>query len=320
MEPSLGLDVSKDKVDVALLVDGKLKHKKITNNPSGFEQLAKWLIRQKVDNVHACLESTGSYGDALATFLCDQDHAVSMVNPARIKGFAQSELVRTKTDKNDASVIARFCQALRPALWVPPAVEVRELQALVRRLGSLQGMLGQETNRLDVAEEVVKPSINEVVVHLKQQIKELSRRIKDHIDQHPKLKEQKDLLISIPGISDKTSALVLAEARDITGYASARQLAAYAGVSPRQHQSGSSVRGKTRMAKTGNARLRKALYWPAIVAMTHNPAINALKLRLQKAGKANMAIIGAAMRKLLHIVYGVLKSGRPFDPNFHILA
>lgn len=320
MLPALGLDVSKSKVDVALLVDGKLKHKKITNNPAGFDQLALWLTRQKVDTVHACLESTGSYSEALAIFLADQGHDVSLVNPARVKGFAQSEMVRTKTDKNDASVIARFCQALNPSLWMAPAPEIRELQALVRRLDALQGMLGQETNRLDVAEDIVKSSIDNAIDHLKAQIKELTKQINDHIERHPQLKDQKDLLVSIPGISDKTSALLLAETRDISGYCSARQLAAYAGVSPRQHQSGSSVRGKTRMAKTGNARLRKALYWPAIVAMTHNPAIHALKLRLQQAGKANMAIIGAAMRKLLHIVYGVLKSGLPFNPNIHLSA
>jgi transposase len=140
--------------------------------------------------------------------------------------------------------------------------------------------------------------------------------IKDHIDQNPSLKQQRDLLSSIPGIGELTAAKVLAEIVDIKLYSSARQVAAFAGLVPRHNQSGSSVRGRPRLCKVGTARLRKAMYFPAIVATQHNPTIKALSQRLRDRGKCPMQIIGASMRKLIHIVYGVLKSGRPFNPDY----
>ena len=139
--------------------------------------------------------------------------------------------------------------------------------------------------------------------------------IRDHIDQHPGLKAQQELLVSIPGIGQTTAAKFLAEIMDVKLYGSARQLAAFAGLVPRLHESGSSVRGKARLSKMGAGSLRKALYFPAIAAIKYNPYIKALSARLKERGKCPMQIIGAAMRKLLHIAYGVLKSGRPFDPS-----
>lgn len=135
----LGIDISKKHFDVALvLLTGKRKNKKFTNNLKGFNELDFWLERFNVSSLHACLEATSSYGHLLAEHLYDQGFDVSMVNPARVKGFAQSELLRTKTDKEDASLIARFCEAMRPSLWVPEPIKVRELKALVRRFGRCQ--------------------------------------------------------------------------------------------------------------------------------------------------------------------------------------
>jgi transposase len=140
--------------------------------------------------------------------------------------------------------------------------------------------------------------------------------IRDHIDQNPSLSQQRDLLISIPGIGEATAAKLLAEIVDINRYRSARQVAAFAGLVAKHRESGSSVRGKPRLCKVGTARLRKALYFPAIVATHHNPIIRAVSQRLKERGKCPMLIIGAAMRKLIHIAYGVLKSGKPFDPDY----
>ena len=139
--------------------------------------------------------------------------------------------------------------------------------------------------------------------------------IRSHIDSHPGLKGQRDLLLSIPGIGETTAAKLLAEIMDVKLYESARQLAAFAGLAPRPHESGSSVRRKARLSKSGAPRLRKALYFPAVVAMRHNPYVRAMSERLKERGKCPMQVIGAAMRKLIHIAYGVLKSGRPFDPE-----
>lgn len=314
----LGIDVGKSKCQVALMVAGKCRHKSLSNSPEGYAQLSAWLARQGVSHVHACMEATGPYGDDLALYLHEVGHTVSVVNPARIKNFGKSELVRNKTDEVDAALIARFCEKHNPLPWTPPPLEFRELQALGRRLEALQEMHLQESNRLKAVGKI--PSVvASLTVHLdflEQEIRKTKQAMKNHIDDHPELKAQRDLLASIPGIGDLTAAKFLAEIPVVQNYATARKLAAHAGVSPCQRSSGSSVRGKTRMSKKGNSRLRKLLYMPAIVACHHNPIIKSFAQRLRARGKTPMSIIGAAMRKLVHIAYGVLVPGRPFDPNY----
>jgi transposase len=314
----IGIDISKMKFDRCLLrQNGKLKHKVFPNTPSGFTQLSAWLIKQKVERVHACMEATGTYGEALAIYLFDAGHAGSVVNPAIIKAYAQSHLSRTKTDKADATLIARFCLERHPPAWSPLPREVRELQSLVRRLDSLLEMHQMEVNRLEagVSAELVRESLTEHIAFLDDEIKRTTALIRQHIDQHPTLRGQRELLVSIPGIGETTAAKLLAEMLDVKLYKSARQLAAFAGLVPRLHESGSSIKRKARLSKTGAPRLRKALYFPAIAAIKYNPYIKALSIRLKERGKCPMQIIGAAMRKLVHLAYGVLKSGKPFDPS-----
>ena len=315
MEPIvMGIDVSKKTFDVALLRGERPKNGKFKNTPEGFTMLARWLKKEGVEGIHACMEATGTYGERLAEYLYEAGYVVSVVNPAKIKGFAQSELTRTKTDKADAALIARFCRAMRPEPWQPPAPEIKKLQALVRRLDELNGMLTQERNRLDTADEVVKPSISEVIKVLEARIEQVRRLIRDHIDQHPDLKSKRDLLETIPGIGPATSAMILAEFGDVARFQNAKRMASFCGLAPRHRQSGSSVRGKSTLSKTGSSRIRKALYMPAVVAMSCNPLIKRFRARLKESGKCSMVIIAAVMRKLIHIIYAVLKSGRPFDP------
>jgi transposase len=314
----IGIDISKKKFDLCLLRDnGKLKHKVFANNAAGFLQLSAWLKKQKVERAHLCLEATGTYGEALATYLFDSGHTVSIINPAVIKAYAQSRLSRTKTDKVDATLIAQFCTERKPPAWHPLAREVRELQALVRRLESLLEMHQMEVNRLEagVSAELVRDSLTEHLAFLDEEIKRTTALIRQHIDQHPTLRERRELLVSIPGIGDTTAAKLLAEMLDVKLYKSARQLAAFAGLVPRLHESGSSIKRKARLSKTGAPRLRKALYFPAIAAIKYNPSIKAMSVRLKERGLCPMQIIGAAMRKLVHLAYGVLKSRRPFDPS-----
>jgi transposase len=316
--PCLGIDIAKVKFNVCLLqLSGKLKHKVFANNAAGFAQLHEWLEKQGVKQVHACLEATGTYGEALSHYLHDRGHRVSVMNPAAIKAFAASRLSRTKTDRVDAELIARFCLAHQPPAWTPPAPEVRELQALVRRLESLIEMRVAEENRLSAGLTVVavRTSVEEMIAHLKEQITRTEKLLRKHIDKHPGLKQQSALLNSIPGIANTTAALLLAEVPNIKHYRSARQVAAFAGLVPRERQSGSSVKGRVRLSKIGNARLRKALYFPAITALRCSPFFQQWAEGLRARGKSKMSVIGATMRKLIHIAYGVLKSGRPFDPE-----
>ncbi len=313
---TLGIDVSKDKLDVALLAGDKVRFYQVPNNPSGYARLGQWLHSAQARDLHACLEATGQYGEGIATYLFAQGYAVSVVNPARIKAYATSKLRRFKSDKGDAELIAVYCQKESPALWSPPEGGLRELQYLVRHLDDLKSMRQQERNRLQsgVSSQRVRDDLEAHLVFLDEQIDRLTRDIKKHLDQHPDLKEQKDLLKSIPGIGELTAAVLLGEIGDLRSFESPRQLAAYAGLAPQQHDSGISVHRRPRLAKTGNPHLRKALYMPAVVARKHNPLMAALSDRMLKTGHCAMAIIGAIMRKLLHLAYGVIKTRKPFDP------
>jgi transposase len=314
MSSVIGIDISKSKFDAAiLLANNKVKTKKFDNKHSGFEALVEWAKKQRFQDFHTCMEATGNYGEALATFLYNSGLTVSVVNPAQIKGFAQSSMSRNKTDRADAILIARFCLAVQPKAWAPDPAHIRGLQDLVRRLEALQDMFRQETNRLHVASDKIKPFIQTVIDKLSEQIDEIKKEIKDHISQHPDLNDKKKLLETIPGIGEATIAQVLAFIGDPGLFKNAKQLAAFLGLNPRQKQSGTSVNGRSRLSKVGDAKLRKAFYMPAIVAKNHNPALKVFAENLKGLGKNKMVIIGAIMRKLVHIIYGVLRSGMPFD-------
>ena len=156
----LGIDVAKAKLDCTLrLPNGKSRAKVVPNSPEGFSQLTAWLDSKDARDTHVCMEATGAYSLPLADFLSAQGFHVSVVNPAQVAAFGKSELSRTKTDKADAKLIARFCLALRPEAWTPPPAEIRELQALLRRLESLQEMQRLEQNREDTAAPAVAASI-----------------------------------------------------------------------------------------------------------------------------------------------------------------
>jgi len=312
----LGIDVAKQKFDVALLSDGKTKHKTCKNSTEGFEILMVWLEKQGVQKVHACLEATGNYGEDLAIYLYEAGHTVSIVNPARIKGFAQSELIRTKTDKIDAGVIARFCLAMKPEPWIPPTPAIRSLRALVRRVDSLVDMRSQEKNRISTAHESVVFLIKEHIAYLDQEIEKIRKQIADLIGQNPQLKQRKDLLDSIPGIGKATIPHLLAELNNLEKFNHVREVVAFIGLAPKETISGSSIKGKPRLCKIGHARLRKALYMPALVSIQCNPVMIAFYNRLKEKGKNGKVIVCAIMRKLVHVIFGVLKSGKKYDPNY----
>jgi transposase len=313
----LGIDVSKKDFHAALMQGSHVAKKSFPNSPKGFEQLVTWLVNRKAGHVFACMEATGAYWEALATYLHDAGHQVAVVNPRRIKAFGESELVRTKTDATDAALIARFAATQQPSVWQPLPVEIRELQGLARHLEFLKGSRAQHLTRAQTPglPAAVQKSEKQIIAEFDTQIQRFERAVRDHIDRHPGLKAKRELLDSIPGIGDVSAAVILSEVPTIEEFRNGQAVAAYAGLCPREHQSGV-FRGKTTLSKIGNRRLRKALFFPAMVAKTHNPTMRAFAEKLRAAGKPKMAIIGALMRKLLVLAYGVLKSGRPYDPAF----
>lgn len=319
MKPILGIDVAKIKLDCALrLPDGKFRSKVVDNTPHGFEIVSAWLAKHNLVDLHVCMEATGTYWEAVAEFLADAGYAVSVVNPAQIKAFSTASRVRTKTDKVDARLIAEFCFSQRPEPWQAPTPALRGLRALVARREALDAMRTQEKNRLLVARESVRTGIEAHLDYLEKAIDEVDTAIRRKIDDDPDLKGQGVLLDSVPGLGEKTIPVLLSYYGGSLRFDNARQAAAFAGLDPRQHESGSSVKGKPRLSKVGHALLRKALYMPAMVATTKTAWGRAFRDRLAAAGKPPMVILGAMMRKLVHVAFGVLKSGTPFNPALHI--
>lgn len=314
----VGIDVSKHKLDVAILDQrSKLKNRVFSNDQAGHRKLMAWLQDRGCapGSSRVCLEATGPYSEAVATTLADGEWYVSVVNPARIKGFAQSELARNKTDRADAGLLARFCLHLQPERWLAPPLEVRELRALIERLQDLQDMHQQEANRLEGVQQTgMRESVESHLTWLQANIAQLRRQIDDHIDRHPRLREDAQLITSIPGLGDITAAKVLAYLGDVRRFKSAKALAAFVGVTPRIKMSGSSVRGRSSISRHGHAVMRQSLYMPAMVALKHNAVIKTFGARLKTAGLAPKAIISAAMHKMVHLIYGVLKSGVAFNP------
>jgi transposase len=240
--------------------------------------------------IHMCLEATGPYSEAPACALADAGFVVSVVNPLRIKGFAQSQLVRNKNDQADAYLLAQFCATMRPDPWAAPTPSQRKLRALVERLGALQDNLQQERNRLQATpsdQTHVQRSIGQHVQFLDSAIAALKTDIDEHIDRDPDLKQHASLLQSIDAVGQTTAAKVLAYAGDISRFASSKAFAAFLGVAPRHKQSGASA-GRTTMGKGGlsfaHGRCASALFMPAMVALQHNAHVKALGERLKARG------------------------------------
>ena len=321
MEPMkpmyLGLDVAKAKVDCALLFNGKVKSKVVSNNQQGFETLRQWLVKNGVVRLHACCEATGTYSEAIALFLHDQGHVMSVVNPAKIAAYAQVQLSRAKTDRLDARLIARYCEREQPMAWTPPPAAERLLLALLRDLQDLQSMQQAESNRLGTTHPDVRERIERHLEFLEREIEQLRKKIEKHIDHNDQLRGRRDLLDSVPGLGEHTIPWLIAYLGDGQRFPGSKCAVAFCGLSPKPRQSGSSVRGKAHISKSGHADLRHALYMPAVVAYSRCKAFASFVQRLKAAGKPPKVIIVALMRKLVAIAHAILKSGKPFDPSLH---
>lgn len=320
---TIGIDVSKAKLDCAWLRDeNKLKIKTFSNSIVGWDELLEWSLKNsglEIEQLHFIMEATGIYHEQLATWLYDAGTKVSVVNPAQVKFYAQGLGVRTKNDKKDSVVLARYGLKENPKLWQPEALEIRTLKAMIARLDGIEKDLQREKNRQEKA--LISKAPAEVLISLVQMIElleteqqRLDRLIEDHLNKHEKLKENKALLESIPGVGKVIAArmLMVIGSRQ---FENASQCSAYLGLVPVQHESGSSVKGRSRLSKAGNPVIRAKLYMAAVVATRYNPDIKAQYERLTGKGKSKMSALGAAMRKLVQICFGVLKHQQPYQPQ-----
>ncbi|WP_136068899.1 IS110 family RNA-guided transposase [Modicisalibacter radicis] len=320
----IGIDISKQKLDCAWLRDvstGKVKTRVFPNRRQDFPRLLEWLEHQTgepQEQLHVVMEATGIYHETLAYWLHAASIQVSVLNPAQVRDFSRSLGVRGKTDKKDSVVLARYGATQDPEAWQPEPEEVRKLKALAARLDALDKDIQRERNRREKAEFAMATdilrSIYDILLALTRERNRLQQEIDDHLDQHPGLKQDRALLQTIPGVGPAVSLRLLATLRSRV-FESARQAAAFAGVVPVSWESGSSVRGRPRLSKAGNPKLRQSLYMSAVVGISRNPDISALYRRLIANGKSKMAALGAAMRKLIHIAYGVLKTQTEYRPQ-----
>jgi transposase len=322
MTTILGIDIAKQTFDATLWDEqGQKKRRAFKNTASGHKQLCKWVSRYSEEQVHACMESTSVYWEALADYLYTAGYRVSVVNPARIKGYAMSQMRRSKTDPLDADIIADFCRTQQPDAWKPPTPEQRKLRALVRHHEALKKSRIQQTNRLSTCgDDEVRASIETILQTIDQEIEQVKQRIEQFFDDHPDQKEKRDLIVSIKGLGIQTATRILAEMYDLEHYQHAKAAAADAGITASHYRSGVSVRRRSKISRMGKASIRGALYFPAISAIRHNPIVKRLAERLEAKGKQKAVIRVAAMRKLMHLVYGVLKNRKPFDPNHDLVT
>jgi transposase len=327
MQPAthiLGIDIAKDKFDVNLrslqTADGRLEAT-FSNHPKGFAALHQWLRQHGPYSslqVHACMESTSRYGDALAEFLHQEDYQISMVNPRRTRHYADSQLTRTVNDKIDARLIADFCASQRESIsrWEPLSPEHRQLRDLTRARQAIVDDRERFANMLETAGGLARKTFLKQIRHLDRQIKDLDKAIEQFVHLMPSLSKPVGLADSVPGVGLITAATIIAELPPIEKIPQAAQAVALFGLDPINKTSGSSVQTQARLSRMGSRRGRRALYMPALTALRCNPVIIALAGRLRDKGRSGKYIVVAAMRKLLRLIYGVIKQGVPFDPNW----
>lgn len=291
--------------------------------PAGFAAFQDWLATSAVPPAATLLllEATGSYWVTLAVTLHQAGYAVSVINPAHVHAFARSLPRRAKTDALDAHLLAQFAAERQPARWTPPAQIYHELrQRLVVRDGLLTMRQQARNQRHALAQWPVTiasavTALDTVIAALDRQLQALHEEIASVL-RAGAWAESATLLASISGIGVVTSAWLLVGTLNFSTCASAEAAAAYVGLVPLAHESGTSVRRRAQIGHGGHARLRSALYLATLSAARYNPLIKAQYDRLRAAGKPAKVARCAAARKLLHLAYAVVTKRQPFDANY----
>ena len=315
--------MSKETLDANCATGQRKQARIFANNPDGWRLVLSWLKAMGGKQAHVCMEATGRHSLGVALALHDAGHVVSIVNPAQIRDFARTKLGRNKTDKVDAALIREYVELFKPVPWAPPSVAMRRLCELQTVRAGIVGNRAEWKNRIGsgLTDGTATTLAAATIEHFTAQLKAIDKAIKETIDQDVELRGRRDLLLSVIGVGETLAALLLTEMPEPGVLRRSGELVAYAGLNPRHHRSGSSIDRPTRISKIGNATLRSSLYMPALSAMRFNPAVAALVSRLKNAGRLKpKQIVVAAMRKLLVICFGVLKSGKLFDSAIAMAA
>jgi transposase len=319
----IGIDISKLTFDAAYNLNSRIFHKQFSNSTKGFEAFLLWANKNN-EKIYTCLEATGVYSFHLAEYLSQKKINVIVVNPMVTHAFFKMELNRNKTDKADAQLIARYCEYAvstgdyKKKSYQPKGKDYEAIQRLVTRCDQLEKSKTQENNHLEASvNKQTSRSIKRLQKAINNEIDRVKKYIADIVKKNECLSQQVKLLTSINGIGERTAWSILAYIGNINFFSSSKQIASYAGLTPKIIQSGTSI-DKSSLSKLGHKRLRKSLYMPALVAIRYNPILKLVYERLVNNGKPKKVAIIAVMRKLLILSYGVLKSGKTFDINYQI--
>ena len=305
---NIGIDVSKDWLDISVLPTGESW--RTENNIGNMDALIKKLEALKPERI--VIESTGGYEQMVTAQLILAKLPVSRVNPRRVRYFARSIGQLAKTDTIDAKNLAYFGEVVKPALTTLPTEQEQVLSALLTRSEQLVAFLVAEKNRMQLAADKVKPSLNEHITWLKNEIKSLDKEISDFIDNSPDLKEKDELLREVKGIGPKTSAKLIADVPEL-GKCDRKQIAALIGVAPYAQESGRK-KGQ-RSISGGRPDVRTIMYMATLAATRSNEVIKVFYQRLLKAGKKKKVAIVACMRKLLTMLNAMVRDRKPWNPT-----
>jgi transposase len=301
----VGIDVSKDRLDVAVL--GKKPIVQFANTKKGITKLVQHMKHLKPKLI--VVEATGGYEEAVVLTLFEAGLPVALVSPQRVRQYAKAKGLLAKTDKLDAQILADYGKTIQPRLFVGKSEERKRLSALVARRKQLNDMLQAEKNRLRTSSVDMKNSLKRVIACLKAEMKELEKEIRQFMKMHENFGEQEKLLRSAKSIGPVTAATLLADLPEL-GTLDRKQIAALVGVAPMNKDSGKK-RGY-RKTQGGRPDVRRALYMATLTGIRYNPILQPQYEQFVKRGKEKKIAITACMRKMLTILNAMLRDQQPF--------
>lgn len=313
----IGLDISKDTIDATLhKTNGSIHYIKFKNNDDGLKQFRLWIKGNRIRKAYIGMEATGIYYEKAADMLSSY-YTVYVINPLKIKDYGKSRFNRTKTDKADSNLIADYIKRHQDTLIPYQIPKNKALQKLINLKNQLQQQQKQIKNRLHSTEEDFIRNIHQDLIDtIQDKMEQVKIAISEQIKKQTDNNHYRNLQ-TIPSIGKDTASVLYAQLTE-KHFKTANQFVSYAGLSPAIIQSGTSVRGRGRLSRYGNRRLKSTLYMPALCAYRFN-AFPKLINNLKKAGKPKMVIIVAIMRKLAKLAYYIVKIGQPYDAERHRL-